>query len=222
MPSRSLDYTAIFLLYEKSESSNKSMKENQSLATSSRLMVDVALAPSVRKQHNSGYKHKANIRAYYQKFEEQQTQILIDMKIKEHLGQTAVYNQIGAAYNQHLAAFPGGRPRLPLMPPPMLPLPGPPHQLAPGVRLPVLPVPVPVAPGYATAPGVPMQPPPASSLPLHLGGAPAPSPVPGGGPPPSSSGMQPAATQLYNVNPTGTTSATVGGYSYPQASQTSH
>ncbi|KAI3459315.1 hypothetical protein Pfo_015978 [Paulownia fortunei] len=183
-------------------------------------------SPSVRKQHNAGYKHKANIRAYYQKFEEQQTQILIDQKIKEHLGQTAVYQQIGAAYNQHLAAFPGGRPRLPVIPPPMLPLPGPP-QLAPGIRPPVLPVPVPGAPGYAIAPMVPMQPPPASSLPLQPSGAPAPPstsapfPVPGGGPPPSSSGVLPAATQMYNVNPTGTAAAATA-YSYPQVSQTSH
>lgn len=94
---------------------------------------------------------QANIRAYYQKFEEQQTQILIDQKIKEHLGQTAVYQQIGAAYNQHLAAFPGARPRLPVMPPPMLPFPGAvPPQLAPGIRPSVLPIPVPGPPGKPT------------------------------------------------------------------------
>lgn len=87
---------------------------------------------------------QANIRSYYQKFEEQQTQILIDQKIKEHLGQTVVYQQIGAAYNQHLAAFPGARPRLPVMPPPMFP--GPP-QMVPGMRPPMLPLPIPGAPG---------------------------------------------------------------------------
>ncbi|KAK4388491.1 U1 small nuclear ribonucleoprotein C [Sesamum angolense] len=186
-------------------------------------------SPSVRKQHNAGYKHKANIRAYYQKFEEQQTQILIDQKIKEHLGQAAAYQQIGAAYNHHLAAYPGGRPRLPVIPPPMLPIPGAiPPQLAPGVRPPVLPVPVPGVPGYGAAPVGPMQPPPGTSLPLPPGGAPAPPstsappPVPGGGPPPSSSGVLPPATQMYNANPIGTAAATAtpGGYSYPQASQT--
>lgn len=184
-------------------------------------------SPSVRKQHNAGYKHKANIRSYYQKFEEQQTQILIDQKIKEHLGQTVVYQQIGAAYNQHLAAFPGARPRLPVMPPPMLPIPGavPPH-LVPGIRPPILPIPIPGAPGYANAPMMPMQPPPASSLPPQTSGAPAqpststPSPVLGGGQPPSSSGVLPADTQMYNFNPTATAAA--GGYSYPQSSQTSH
>lgn len=59
-------------------------------------------SPSVRKQHNAGYKHKANVRSYYQQFEEQQTQSLIDQRIKEHLGQTAAFQQVGAAYNQHL------------------------------------------------------------------------------------------------------------------------
>ncbi|KAL6503424.1 hypothetical protein OROGR_025347 [Orobanche gracilis] len=187
------------------------------------------LMPSVRKQHNSGYKHKANIRSYYQKFEEQQTQYLVDQKIKEHLGQTVVYQQIGAAYNQHLAAFPGGLPRLPVMPPSMLPYPGGP-QFAPGMRPPVMPIQMPGAPGYAAVPGMLMQAPPASSLPLHQPGGPlgppstsAPSPAPGGGPPPSSSGVPSNATQMFNVNPTGSASATPGGYSYPQASQmTSH
>ncbi|XP_057805985.1 U1 small nuclear ribonucleoprotein C-like [Salvia miltiorrhiza] len=184
-------------------------------------------SPSVRKQHNAGYKHKANIRSYYQKFEEQQTQILIDQKIKEHLGQTVVYQQIGAAYNQHLAAFPGARPRLPVMPPPMFP--GPP-QMVPGMRPPILPIPVPGAPGYGNSPMAPMQPPPAPSLPPQTGGLPpppstsTPSPVPGGGQPPSSSSVPPNATQMYNVNPPGTSaaSATAGGYSYPQYSQTGH
>lgn len=90
------------------------------------------------------YYVQANIRSYYQKFEEQQTQILLDQKIKEHLGQAAAYQQIGAAYNQHLAAFPGARPRLPMMPPPMLHYPGAlPHQLPPGIRPPGLPIPAP-------------------------------------------------------------------------------
>ncbi|KAG0461171.1 hypothetical protein HPP92_021468 [Vanilla planifolia] len=42
-------------------------------------------SPSVRKQHNAGYKHKANVRSYYQQFEEQQTQSLIDQRIKSIL-----------------------------------------------------------------------------------------------------------------------------------------
>ncbi|GFP93405.1 u1 small nuclear ribonucleoprotein c [Phtheirospermum japonicum] len=172
-------------------------------------------SPSVRKQHNSGYKHKANIREYYQKFEQQQTQFLIDQKIKEHLGQTVAYQQIGAAYNQHLAIFPEMRPRLPVMPPHMLHLP---HQMAQGIRPPLMPIPI---PGYAAAPGVLMQPPPTASLPLQPSGLPgppstsAPPSVPGGDPPP--------ATQMFNVNnPNGTAATAGGGYSYPQASQMSH
>ncbi|KAL8486295.1 hypothetical protein ACS0TY_023124 [Phlomoides rotata] len=178
-------------------------------------------SPSVRKQHNAGYKHKANIRAYYQKFEEQQTQILIDLKIKEHLGQTAVYNQhIGAVYNQHLAAYPGARPLLPMMPTPLLPIPGAvAPQLPPGIRPPVMHVPI---PGYM--PMQAMQPPPFSSFPLQTNGGPAPPstsgppPAAGGGPAPSSTG-----TPMYNVNPMGAAPpATSGSYSYPQPSQTSH
>ncbi|CAN1836710.1 U1 small nuclear ribonucleoprotein C [Linum perenne] len=88
-------------------------------------------SPSVRKQHNAGYKHKANVRTYYQQFEEQQTQSLIDQRIKEHLGQAAAFQQVGGAFNQHLLAQ---RPRLPILPtrapllpgmrPPLLPRPG--------------------------------------------------------------------------------------------------
>ncbi|CAA6663484.1 unnamed protein product [Spirodela intermedia] len=78
-------------------------------------------SPSVRKQHNAGYKHKANVRQYYQQFEEQQTQSLIDQRIKEHLGQAAY--QVGATY---LASLPPNaqRPRLPVLPTPVLPMPG--------------------------------------------------------------------------------------------------
>ncbi|KAF3450865.1 hypothetical protein FNV43_RR06954 [Rhamnella rubrinervis] len=100
-------------------------------------------SPSVRKQHNAGYKHKANVRIYYQQFEEQQTQSLIDQRIKEHLGQAAAFHQVGAAYNQHLLAQ---RPRLPVLPTPGMPqIPGT-APLLPAIRPPVLPRPVPGAP----------------------------------------------------------------------------
>ena len=69
---------------------------------------------------------QANVRTYYQQFEEQQTQSLIDQRIKEHLGQAAAYNQVGGVFNQHMLA----RPRLPMMPMPM------------GMRPPVLPRPM--------------------------------------------------------------------------------
>ncbi|XP_060197872.1 U1 small nuclear ribonucleoprotein C-like [Lycium barbarum] len=135
-------------------------------------------SPSVRKQHNAGYKHKANVRSYYLKFEEEQTQIMIDQKIKERLGQATAYQQIGAAYNQHLAAFPGQRPRLPMMPPPVLPVPGAmPPQSMPSVRPPILPPPVLGAPGYsAVPPTAPIagQMPPVSSLPMQPNAVPAP------------------------------------------------
>ena len=46
--------------------------------------VCVLVQPSVRKQHDSGYKHKANVRAYYSQFEQEQTQNLIDEKVKQY------------------------------------------------------------------------------------------------------------------------------------------
>ncbi|KAI5399247.1 hypothetical protein KIW84_064571 [Lathyrus oleraceus] len=102
------------------------------------------LQPSVRKQHNSGYKHKANVRSYYQQFEEQQTQSLIDQRIKEHLGQAAAFQQVSGAYN-HLM---GQRPNLPpVLPPPRFPFPGG-QPLMPGFRpLMPRPLPIPGAPG---------------------------------------------------------------------------
>ncbi|KAK4379961.1 hypothetical protein RND71_001823 [Anisodus tanguticus] len=169
--------------------------------------------PSVRKQHNAAYKHKANVRLYYQKFEEGQTQIMIDQKIKERLGQAAAYQQISAAYNQHLAAFPGQRPRLPMIPPPMLPVPGAMlPQLMAGARPPMFPRPVPGAPGYsAVPPTAPIagQMPPVSSLPMQPNALPAPpalnplAGVPGGAPPTLGSAPIPATQSIYQPNPNG-------------------
>ncbi|GAB4829707.1 hypothetical protein Ancab_019359 [Ancistrocladus abbreviatus] len=145
-------------------------------------------SPSVRKQHNAGYKHKANIRSYYQQFEEQQNQSLIDQRIKEHLGQTAVFQQVGAAYNQHML----GRPRLPVLPTPILSTPGT-TQLplnspsAPGIRPPVLPTPtVPGAPGYTSMPSMVPLPIGLQRLPILSGPATGPNAgvlAPNGGPP---------------------------------------
>ncbi|CAK8568611.1 unnamed protein product [Lathyrus sativus] len=104
----------------------------------------ITVLPSARKQHNSGYKHKAHVRSYYQQFEEQQTQSLIDQRIKEHLGQAAAFQQVGGAYN-HLM---GQRPNLPpVLPPPRFPIPGG-QPLMPGFRpLMPRPLPIPGAPG---------------------------------------------------------------------------
>lgn len=125
-------------------------------------------SPSVRKQHNAGYKHKANVRTYYQQFEEQQTQSLIDQRIKEHLGQAAAF-QVGATFQQHLAALPGQRPRLPILPTPILPVPN--AQFVPGMRPPVLPLPRPGVPGFVGAPTMP-----------HVGMPPGSTPMPGSNP----------------------------------------
>ncbi|KAG2693539.1 hypothetical protein I3760_08G101800 [Carya illinoinensis] len=178
-------------------------------------------SPSVRKQHNAGYKHKANVRTYYQQFEEQQTQSLIDQRIKEHLGQAAAFQQVGAAFNQHLM---GQRPRLPVLPTPMMPqLPGS-SPLLPGIRPPVLPRPVPGAPGYAPM----MAPPGAPSLPGQLNAIPRPpvsaTTVPGSTAATASNGAPPMATlPFYQANPVVSTS---GGYdslnSNAQAPEANH
>ncbi|KAK8959133.1 U1 small nuclear ribonucleoprotein C [Platanthera guangdongensis] len=96
----------------------------------------------------------ANVRSYYQQFEEQQTQSLIDQRIKEHLGQAAAFQQqVGATFNQHLMSLQANpqRPRLPILPPPMLPIGAPQGLMAPpmvpGLRPPVLPRPMAGAPG---------------------------------------------------------------------------
>ncbi|XP_024390520.1 U1 small nuclear ribonucleoprotein C [Physcomitrium patens] len=117
-------------------------------------------SPSVRKQHCAGYKHKANVRQYYQQFEEQQTQSLIDQKVKEHLGQTAAalaQQQVGGAVYSHLATLGGGykpmaapgllRPpvlaavRPPVLPPPSGPSSGYGSGALPSYRPPVVPPP---------------------------------------------------------------------------------
>lgn len=175
-------------------------------------------SPSVRKQHNAGYKHKANVRTYYQQFEEQQTQSLIDQRIKEHLGQTAAFQQVGAAYNQHLLAQ---RPRFP---PPVMPIPGNAQfpvntPLIPGIRPPVLPRPVPGAPGYVSAPAMqPMVAPPgAPLLPGQVNGilrppvVIPPTTVPGStsAPTPSSAAPSMVPPPAYQANPAAPTS---GGF----------
>ncbi|CAK7356632.1 unnamed protein product [Dovyalis caffra] len=172
-------------------------------------------SPSVRKQHNAGYKHKANVRLYYQQFEEQQTQSIIDQRIKEHLGQAAAFQQVGAAYNQHLM---GQRPRLPVLPTPVMPIAGNNAPLHPGFRPPVLPRPMPGAPGYMQHQVMPpmMAPPGAPSLPGQMNGVPRPPvmaqpTVPGSTaaptPPSGAPSMVPPAT--YQANQAATTS---GGY----------
>lgn len=192
-------------------------------------------SPSVRKQHNAGYKHKANVRSYYQQFEEQQTQSLIDQRIKEHLGQAAAFQQqVGASFNQHLMlqANPQ-RPRLPILPPPVLPIGAPQALLSPpmvpGFRPPVLPRPVAGPPGYPAAPVVPpsMAPPGAASMSMPMTSLPRP---PVFTPPASGAATAPATNgtpTLYQADPTASFSAAAAsapqdGFSYAQPSETNH
>ncbi|XP_068663312.1 U1 small nuclear ribonucleoprotein C [Aristolochia californica] len=162
-------------------------------------------SPSVRKQHNAGYKHKANVRSYYQQFEEQQTQSLIDQKIKEHLGQTAAY-QVGATFHQHLASLPPNirGPRLPVLPIgsqlPMNP------QLAPGIRPPIMLRPPMGTPGYGPGPTMPPMVSPPGASPMQANGLTRPPTLnPPGGIATSTSG----APGVFQANP----SVTSGGFS---------
>ncbi|RRT63936.1 hypothetical protein B296_00035296 [Ensete ventricosum] len=178
------------------------------------------LQPSVRKQHNAGYKHKANVRAYYQQFEEQQTQSLIDQRIKEHLGQAAAFqHQVGATYNQHLMSMPGNRPPLPLLLPPMLPMGAPPQGMLQGVRPPVLPPPV-GAPGYGAMPNVPptaLPPGAAASAPMQISNLPRPPtltpPISGAMSMPTTNGAAPAINPvMYQANPSSTTTGSFDSF----------
>lgn len=167
-------------------------------------------SPSVRKQHNAGYKHKANVRNYYQQFEEQQTQSLIDQKVKEHLGAYLV------------------RPQYPSLPTALLPVPGAPPQMT-AYRPPVLPRPVPVAPGYGTAPMMaPYVGLPGAPMSTHSTGLPRPPTInfptaaTGGVPVPGSNATP---QTIYQANPTapGSTAplatSSIDSFGYAQASE---
>lgn len=71
-----------------------------------------AMQPSVRKQHNAGFKHKANVRAYYLQFEQQETEDMLEKKMAANM---ALAMQHGPGF-----AGPGGipRPRAGLVRPP--------------------------------------------------------------------------------------------------------
>ncbi|KAH7283416.1 hypothetical protein KP509_34G006400, partial [Ceratopteris richardii] len=148
-------------------------------------------SPSVRKQHNQGYKHKANVRSYYQQFEEQQTQSLIDQKVKEHL-------HMGGGF-----VMPGDYRPPPVLRPISLPVPGSnPALTTPSMLPPGRPLMSPMgsSTGYATPPA--LRPP--------VGVAPQGSnlPLPPGAPPTSAPGVRPATTTTSN----GTVPSPSGSY----------
>eukprot|EP01024_Parvocaulis_polyphysoides_P061917 TRINITY_DN6935_c0_g1_i1.p2 TRINITY_DN6935_c0_g1~~TRINITY_DN6935_c0_g1_i1.p2 ORF type:complete len:143 (-),score=14.63 TRINITY_DN6935_c0_g1_i1:127-555(-) len=116
-------------------------------------------SPAVRKQHNSGYKHKANVRNYYMQFEEIQSQVALDTRMrdfemrKQVAFQQHVAQQMAQAGGvrppvQPLAPPPGWNPRMPPpgFPPPGFPQPGqnhpgpfPPGFIPPGASQPFRP-----------------------------------------------------------------------------------
>ncbi|KAF7089650.1 hypothetical protein CFC21_092573 [Triticum aestivum] len=189
-------------------------------------------SPSVRKQHNAGYKHK--------QFEEQQTQSLIDQRIKEHLGQAAAF-QVGAPFNQHLLQYPGNmpRPRLPILPTPMMQHGYPQHQQpgGPFARPPILPVPG--TPGYPGAPTMPQHGGPPGSMPMQVAPLPRPptlQPPTSGAPgaPMSNNASPPGPPPMYQPNQPPTAGSTSGApplapaappqaaFSYAQSNEGNH
>lgn len=160
------------------------------------------------------------MRQYYLQFEEQQTQSLIDQRIKEHLGQAAAFQQVGVAFNPMMAQ----RPSMPILPPPRLPIPGSVpgfggQQLFPGMRPMMMPRPGPIAPGgYYSAPGMPptLPPPGAPLVPGQTNTLPRPPTlppppmVPGNTAAPASNGAPPMVSSA--TYPANSSAPSTGGY----------
>ncbi|WZY77531.1 hypothetical protein YC2023_023915 [Brassica napus] len=147
----------------------------------------------------------ANVRIYYQQFEEQQTQSLIDQRIKEHLG------QVGGVFNQqHMLAGP----RLPMMPPPgTMPM---------GMRPPLLPRPMmPAQGGLHASSGSTTDDGTAwcsSTSTERYAEATRNAPIPGqgGGPPPNYNGLPPPPPPpSYPTNPAAAPPSGGGGFNNP-------
>mmetsp|Transcript_25880 Transcript_25880/g.72483 ORF Transcript_25880/g.72483 Transcript_25880/m.72483 type:complete len:156 (-) Transcript_25880:155-622(-) len=121
-------------------------------------------SPSVRKQHNAGYKHKANVRNYFAQFEDiPQIMGAPDLKPPEVAAREAFQAQVAAGFQQRIAAM-----RPPMgMPPPGMPPPG---GMAPPPG------------GFPPRPGMSMPP---------MGGPPMGGPPPGWRPPPAGYGPPP-------------------------------
>lgn len=145
-------------------------------------------SPAVRKQHNAGYKHKANVRNYYMQFEAADTQNMLDNKLKEYEARSRMEFQQFAPYGPRPMMPPGGMMR-PGMPPGMPGMPGgmpgmPPRpMMGPGGPMP---------PHHMMGPGGPMPPPgmmrpgmmPPPGMHMHPGMMGGPPGGPGGMPPP--------------------------------------
>ena len=113
-----------------------------------RCINNARVQPSVRKQHNAGFKHKANVRAYFLQFEQQETEDMLEKKMADNMAQL----------RQPSFGLPGrpGGPAMPiagLMRPPMAGMAGPPMGMPPpGMAMPPA--------GMRPPPGMGMGPPP--------------------------------------------------------------
>lgn len=127
-------------------------------------LIEILKKPSVRRTHCQGRKHKENVRDYYQKWMEDQAQLLIDKT-------TAMFK------SGRMPAPPGVRPpgAPPVgIPPPFLPPPpfGMMPPLPPGMPIPPpFPLPHALPPNFAAFPPPP-PPPPSTILPTSIEEAP--------------------------------------------------
>eukprot|EP00026_Physarum_polycephalum_P017290 Phypoly_transcript_18466.p2 GENE.Phypoly_transcript_18466~~Phypoly_transcript_18466.p2 ORF type:complete len:158 (+),score=25.59 Phypoly_transcript_18466:123-596(+) len=115
---------------------------------------------SVRKTHNTGWKHKMAVRQFYQQFAEDWTQALIDSKVREMES-----NRVGGTPASFLPFPPGATGPAGGMLPPPYPVPGMPPGGPPM--------------GLMPNPGMPHMPMPPGMFPPHEGGAPPPGMFPG-------------------------------------------
>jgi U1 small nuclear ribonucleoprotein C len=139
------------------------------------------MQPSVRKQHNAGFKHKANVRAYFLQFEQQETEDMLERKMADNMARLRQpsFGGPGGPSLPIAGLFRPGGPGPPMAGPPMgMPpggLPRPPMQAPPGMGLMPPPGTRPSGPpGMGPPPGhydMPMGGPPSASMPAPPGGS---------------------------------------------------
>ncbi|KAF0991309.1 hypothetical protein HZS_4900, partial [Henneguya salminicola] len=124
-------------------------------------------SPSVRKTHGQGKKHKENVRCYYNRWVDDQSQVLINKIVNLYEKQMNPY-KLGKGPVQPTSHFVN-----PMVPPPLLPPPT-------GVPLPDGSMPMrPFMPPMPHMPGMPPMMPPPFRMPMPMGQPPFPPPPPG-------------------------------------------
>ncbi|KFD53791.1 hypothetical protein M513_05297 [Trichuris suis] len=93
--------------------------------------------PSVRKTHNSGRKHRENVRMYYQQWLEEQAQKLVDATARAFRESNVMRNPVGMMPPPGAMLIPGASMPLAMPPHPGMPIPGPPYMFPPAGMPPV-------------------------------------------------------------------------------------